>query len=86
MRDWAIALFFFFVVFPVVGALYVAFVHWLGARVVRLLPLPLARVFGFKLWTTEWDTSRKTDLIRKAIRDKQKREGKAVEGDLLPRQ
>lgn len=86
MPDWVISLFFAFVVLPVVGALYVAFVHWLGSRVIRLVPLSIARILAVKVSTNWQDLSRPVDRIKLELNRKRKRDGKPVEGELLPRQ
>lgn len=70
MPDWVISLFCAFVVFPIVGALYVAFVHWLGSRVVKASPLRLVRLLSTKLWTTHWDRARQTDRIGLQVEDR----------------
>ena len=86
MPDWAITLFFVFFVFPVVGRLYIAFVHWLGSRAIRLMPLPLAKVLSVKVSTNWGDLTRPVDLIKRELNRKRKRAGRAVEGEILPRQ
>lgn len=86
MPDWVISLFFVFVVLPAVGWLYIAFVHWLGSRVIRLVPLPVARILAVKVSTNWQDLSRPVDRIKFELNRKRKRAGKSVEGELLPRQ
>lgn len=59
-----------FLVFPVVGLLYVKAVHWLGAVIVKHSPRWIVRIISKKLWTTEWDRSRPVNHIGLQAEDK----------------
>jgi len=71
---WAVETFWkvllMFVVFPLVGGLYVTGVHRLGAFITRHSPRWLVRILTKKLWTTEWDRARKVNHIGLQAEDK----------------
>lgn len=84
--EWAFELVLMFVAFPIAGVVYVQAVHLLGAWVVRKAPARVARVLGFHLYKSSWDYLRRFDFIAAARRAHDRKAGRAIEGELMPRQ
>lgn len=84
--DWVLALVFFFVFVPLVGMAYANGVHRVGAWIVRRLPPGIGLFLGKRLYRSTWDRSRNYDEIAAARNSLRKRDAKAVEGEVLPRQ
>ena len=86
MKDWVIALLFFFVAVPLFGKAYANGVHRLGAWIVRRLPPRLGLLLGKRLYRSSWDTGRQYDEVERARNSLRKKAGKPVEGEILPPQ
>lgn len=59
-----------FLVFPVVGIIYVNGVHRLGAWLVSKMPAKAVRILSKRLYFTDWDKARDYDRIALQAEDK----------------
>lgn len=59
-----------FLVFPLVGVIYVTGVHRLGAWIISKLPPGAVRVLSRRLYVTDWDKTRDYDRIALQAEDK----------------
>lgn len=59
-----------FLVFPLVGVIYVTGVHRLGAWIISKLPPRAVRVLSRRLYVTDWDKTRDYDRIALQAEDK----------------